>query len=109
MVLSIKNTNYTKMFENIRFILLTVMLLLAGVAGFVLVAKPKAQTKLEDNSLELSLNGEVRSYPFPSGSIIHVIADENQNLIDIQVFPVGSSASSIKPTNTTWQTNNHAN
>ena len=37
--------------------------------------------------LELSLNGEVRSYQFDPSEVIHVIADEEGQLTDIQLLP----------------------
>lgn len=46
---------------------------------------PQMMVESESNTLELSIDGEVRVYKFPAGSHIHVIADSNQVLTDIQL------------------------
>lgn len=95
------------MFEKLKSILLFLFFLVVAVIGFIFVATP--ESKKEGNSLELSVGGEVHTYPFPQGAIIHVIADENQNLTDIQVFLPNGGNQSVKPTNTTWPTSKHDN
>ena len=109
MALSLGNIPSTKnsMTRIIKQLVFGLFFITVALVGFVLVGNDvkKENELIEDNTLELSLGGEVKYYAFPQGSTIHVIADENQNLIDIQVFTlVNNKPYLITPTNTKWQT-----
>lgn len=98
------------MLETVKKIGLVMIFVAAIMVGVFLVGeeskKRTAEAKAIDNSLELSVGGEVKYYTFPQGSTIHVITDDNQLLTDIQVFTVVNDKNYlITPTTTKWQTN----
>lgn len=97
--------------EFLKKALLVLVFIIAAIIGLAMVGNDHSPPPItEDNTLELSLGGEVKYYSFPQGSTIHVITDEHQNLTDIQVFTtVKEKNYLITPTNTKWQTNKHEN
>lgn len=62
--------------------------MVATVANMALIGVYQTKTTLEEKEfpvlLEVSVNGEVHAYDLPTGSYVHVVADQEGKLTDIQ-------------------------